>query len=313
MRTHLRQLVHVAALFSVAAVGCAAQTDVDDEDEQDAESVSDELRDGINTGGCKRSPYNCHLNPGGSQRVRRADGKETWAIDRAWLAARGLVDPQTKAPVVPVVDGNGDEMGRTKKLSFTLNYGQTRRMNETTYVMAVSTGLGSAGWVPIDAFRASASLRERVGEVNGRGGKLKKLGCYQVRSGYDPKLDTYKVVRGAKVGEQKEPNDYLPMKRANGKVYMNLAFSVPGDGLGAPAIDIFPQGTRFQRVDVPTWEGSGRPSLEATLYARPAGSQAFTVPAGKMKFIYGYVKTPTGGERYGWMALDGLVASSGCR
>src|SRR5205085_999391 len=122
----------------------------------------------------------------------------------------------------------------------------------------------------------------------------------------------FKVVKGATDQDSEEPNDYLPQVRSgSGRVYVNLAFSIPGDGLGAPAVDIFPAGTKFQRLDVPTWESPSRPSLDAPLYKKPAGSDKYTERAGAMKFLYGYVKTKAG-VRYGWMAMDGLKVSSGC-
>ena len=66
-----------------------------------------------------------------------------------------------------------------------------------------------------------------------------------------------------------------------------------------------------QRLQVTTWE-SNAPSLNATLYAKPAGGSAYTVPAGSMKFVYGYVKAEDGTVRYGWVGIDGLKVSSGC-
>lgn len=311
----LRKLFVPTMLTTLALVagGCAADTEEGDED---TDSTADELaplRPGVNSKGCRRSPYNCALNPDGNgQRVRRADDGETWAIDTKWLASHGFVD-EKKQPYLPVVDGNGESMGRSKKTELVLNYGQTRRMGSTTYVMALSAGVGSAGWVPIDAFVHADSLRSRVGEVNARGASLREMACYEVKSGYDPKLDDYKVVKGATDADSQEPNDYLPQKRSgSGRVYMNLAFSVPGDALGAPAVDIFPAGTKFQRLDVPTWESPDRPSLDAALYSKPAGSARYTKKAGEMKFVYGYVKSKTGSVRYGWMALDGLAPSTGC-
>jgi hypothetical protein len=300
-------LVAAAAMLTMTS-GCAADSSDDGAGAEETSTDSSEistLRPGINSAGCKRSAYNCGLNPGHDQRVYRADGGQSWAVDPSWVATHGLGG-------VPVVDGNGDLMGISKKTDFTLNYGQTRRMGNTTYVIALSSGLGAAGWVPIDSFQHVQSLRAQVGEVNARGERLKDLGCYEVDTTFDPKLDTFKVVKGAKINESKEPNDYLPTKRANGKIYANLAFSVPGDSLGAPAVDIFPAGTKFQRIDVPTWEGRA-PSLDAKLYSRPAGSDAFTVLSNRsMKFIYGYVKSKPGAVRYGWMAIDGLKVSSGC-
>lgn len=300
MRKSLLGMMMVGATLMATASGCAAESDDDDEAEGEVTAEIGTYRSGVNSKGCKRSAYNCTLNPGKDQRVYRADGEDTWGVGPGFGAG------------VPVVDGNGEPMGVSKKTSFTLNYGQTRRMGNTTYVIALSTGLGSAGWVPIDAFLHADSLRAKVGEVNARGENLKDLGCYEVGTRFDPKLNTFKVVKGATDKDAKEPDDYLPQKRANGKVYVNLAFSIPGDALGAPAVDIFPAGTKFQRLDVPTWEGSGLPSLDAKLYAKPAGATAYTREAGAMKFIYGYVKTKPGAARYGWMAIDGLKVSSKC-
>jgi hypothetical protein len=308
MRKVLGFLVSGAAM--VAAIsGCAADsTDANDGTGDDGSVESDitALRPGVNSAGCKRSAYNCSLNPGGKgQRVYSASGSESWGIDPKWVADHKLGG-------VPVVDGNGESMGISKSTELTLNHGQTRRIGNTTYVMALSSGVGAAGWVPIDSLLHADSLRARVGEVNAHGDGLKDLGCYVVATTFDPKLDTFKVVKGAKFTDSEEPNDYLPTKRNNGKVYANLAFSIPGDALGAPAVDIFPAGTKFQRLDVPTWEGSA-PSLDAKLYSRTAGTDHFSTLSNRpMKFIYGYVKTKPGSVRYGWMALDGLDVSAAC-
>ena len=297
------------ATFVATASGCAAEATDDGADGTDESSIDSEisaLRDGVNSKGCKRSAYNCSLNPSGAgQRVKRADGQETWGIDPRWVADHKLGG-------IPVLDGNGDSMGISKKTELTLNYGQTRRLGNATYVIALSSGLAAAGWVPVDAFLHAESLRAKVGEVNAHGEGLKDLGCFEIDTTYDLKLENYKVVKGARENEAREPNDYLPTKRTNGKVYANLAFSVPGDALGAPAVDIFPAGTKFQRLDVPTWEGTAA-SLDAKLYSKPAGSNAYTVLSKqRMKFIYGYVKTKPGSVRYGWMALDGLKVAGAC-
>lgn len=299
----------LVGLASFLSAGCAADTD---EEEERSESASEELRSGVNSNGCKRSAYNCGLNPDGKgQRVRRADGEETWNMNPAWLVSKGYVNPITKKPVVPVLDGDGEEMGRTEKLGFTFNYGQTRRFGNMTYAYVLSSGLKSAGWVPIDGLQHAASFRSKVGEVDAKGDNLKKLGCYQVAVSFDEKLVKYKVVKGAPENGP-EADDYLPITRANGNRYINLIFNVPGDALGGPSIDIYPSGTKFQRVDVPTWENPDRPSLDATLYSKAAGATTYSKPAGSMKFIYGYVKSKTGSVRYGWMAFDGLNPSSNC-
>ena len=305
MRKALGLVVASAGLAGLN--GCAADTSADDDDSESTSAEISTLRDGVNSNGCKRNPYNCALDPGaGSQRVRTATGDETWNVDPQWLKSNGFAD-------VPVVDGNGDLMGLSKKRGFTLNHGQTRRMNDRTWVMALSAGVGSAGWIPVDAFLHADSIRAKVGEVNAHGAGLKDMACYEVHTTFDTALDKYKVVKGAKVSESMEPDDYLPTKRSNGKVYANLAFSVPGDALGAPAVDIFPAGTRFQRLDVPTWESGSAPSLDVKLYSRTPGSTAFNELSNRrMKFLYGYVTTKSGTVRYGWMAEDGLTPATGC-
>jgi hypothetical protein len=53
-KTNLVFLLFVAS----AAPGCVAEADGEETD-----STTDELRAGVNGAGCKRSPYNCGLNP----------------------------------------------------------------------------------------------------------------------------------------------------------------------------------------------------------------------------------------------------------
>lgn len=157
--------------LAAAAGGCASET-TDQEDGLDSvDSEISTLRDGVNSKGCTRSAYNCALNPGaGSQRASRAD--ETWTVGPRWLTDNGFVDPATKAARVPVLDGNGELMALSTKTAFTLNHGQARRLKDRTWVMALRAGVGSAGWVPRDAFLHADSLRAKVGEVNGHGAGL---------------------------------------------------------------------------------------------------------------------------------------------
>lgn len=286
-------LMRFAALPLVFVVGCASV-----EEEEPAGTTTSDItaREGTNGASCKRSAYNCSLRAG-AQRVETSDGGESWKVD-----------PAVKS--VPVVDGNGDEMGRSTYSKFTLNYGQSRTMNGVRYVYALSTGLGSGGWVPLDAFGGREAIAKLVGDVDAKGDKLGTLGCYAIATSYPARLDTLKVVKGAREGEAKEPNDYLPQVRKNGKVYGTLAFNVPGNDLGGANTDIFPAGAKFQRLNVPTDEGA--PSLDAKLYARTKGTDVYTTDAGEMKFIYGYIKSETGAIRYGWAAIDGLDVSSGC-
>ena len=143
MRKVLGSLFVSAAFAALAATtgGCASETTDEGDGTGSVDSELSTLRAGVNSNGCKRSAYNCALNPGaGSQRVRTASGSETWAVDPKWLTDNGFVDPATKAARVPVLDGNGELMGLSAKTSFTLNHGQTRRMNDRTWVMALSAG-----------------------------------------------------------------------------------------------------------------------------------------------------------------------------
>ena len=293
----------VLGLFaSIFAVGCAAPTTDDSGEEEQGDTQSAEgTRGGINGSSCKRSAYNCSLHPG-NQRVETPGGRNEWGINSSYLASN---------KGVPVVDGNGDLMGLSSKTSFTFNYGQTRTMNGKKYGYAMSTGLASSGWVEIDAIGASDSFAKQVGNVDAKGDNLAKLGCYAIASSYDPALDARFVVKGAKKGYA-EANDYLPQVRSNGKVYGTLSFNAPGDALGGANTDIFPAGTKFQRVDVPTWEAKALPSLDVQLYSAEKKSAAANTAAGTMKFIYGYIRAASGEVRYGWAALDGLVVSDKC-
>ena len=285
-------------VLGALTMGCAASADEEVESEEQGETESAvSARPGTNGDTCKRSAYNCSLRAGG-QRVTTPGGRETWGIHSSYLASN---------KGVPVVDGNGDPLGLTTKSEFTFNYGQTRIMNGKRYAYAMSTGLGSSGWIEIEAIGASDAFAKAVGNMDAKGDNLKKLGCYEIAGSYDESLDTKFVVKGAKTGYA-EANDYLPQVRANGKVYGTLSFNAPGDALGGANTDIFPAGTKFQRVDVPTWESPSLPSLDVKLYAGKAG----TTPAGEMKFIYGYIRAKSGEVRYGWAALDGLKVSSAC-
>jgi hypothetical protein len=141
---------------------------------------------------------------------------------------------------------------------------------------------------------------------------LEKMACYEVKNSTDPDLEVKKVVYDSPsppgpAGEA--AGDYLPKLRQNGKRSINLIFNVPGSGLGGPAIDHFPAGTKFQRLDVPT--DAGPPSIDVKLWLQDSKGR-FRKHAGEMKYIYGYVATGTGKIRVGWMAIDGLKPSSGC-
>jgi hypothetical protein len=276
-------------LLAAPMTGCIAATD-DGAETDDVTDRDDALQPGVNGGACIESPFNCKLRVSGGNAVDNSqDG--LWAVDDA-----------------PVVDGNGDVMGMNTRDHLRFNYGQTRRMNNTTYVFARSTSVESAGWFPIDKVKGEESLRSKVGEVNAKDTGRAKMACYRIRDSHDASLVEKKVVYDTQE-EHERAGDYLPLPRANGGRYANLAFNVPGFSLGAPAVDIFPAGTKFQRLDVPT--DSGPPSIDIPLWVKDA-QQRYRKQDGTMKFIYGYIVSKTGTKRYGWMAYDALTKDSGC-
>jgi len=275
----------ISAVLLLAACGGAGE-----EDDSDISTQDDALVPGVNGGACKYSPYNCKLRVSGGNAI---DGP-----DNGWTVADG-----------PVLDGNGDLIGMNTRDHLDFNYGQDRRFGDATYVMARSSSTGSAGWFPEDKVVSEATLRSRVGEVNAKDTHQKRLGCYEIRNSEDANLAPKKVVYDS-TDEHERAGDYLSLVRANGRRYANLAFSVPGSGLGAPAIDIYPAGTKFQRIDVPT--NSGRPSLDVPLWVKD-GAGRYRQRSGTMKFVYGYVTSKTGDRRFGWMAYDALFVSTGCK
>ena len=273
-------------LLLVSASGCVAAAGDEDDDEDDVSTGEEALTPGVNGKACIASPYNCKLRVEGGNAVDNSKGG-LWAVNDA-----------------PVVDGNGDLMGMNTRDHLRFNYGQTRHMGGTPYVFARSTSMNAAAWFPIDQVLGEQSLRNKVGEVNAKDTGLERMGCYRVKSSHDAKLAVKKVVYDTE-SSQEEAGDYLSMPRANGIRYANLAFSVPGFALGAPAVDIFPAMTKFRRIDVPT--SSGKPSIAIPLWVKDSNGR-YRKQSGTMKFIYGYVNTKPGTKRFGWMALDALVA-----
>lgn len=294
--------LRILALLALSSlVGCVAAGDEDFEDGGDsAEESVDSSEDGLNKAvfagkngeRCMESAFNCALRPKGGNEIVPPSG-ELWEVDQN----------------EPVRDGHGDVMIMNTTNHLRFNYGQTRHMKGRTYVYARSTSNGSSGWFPIDAVKKENSLRKRVGEVNARDTGGERMGCYEVRRSHNEKIELKKVVFDSEATHERA-GDYMSLPRKNGGRYANLAFNVPGYGLGAPAIDIFPAGTKFQRVDVPT--KSGRPSITIPLWVKDSKGR-YRKRSGSMTFIYGYVDTDVGARRFGWMALDALKASSGCR
>lgn len=248
---------------------------------------------GVNGTYCLQSPYNCKLQDPGGNRVPTND-----PADDQWGLTTG----------VPIRDGNGTIMGTNTRTSSEFNYGQTRTFAGETYAFAVTTSNSSAGWIPMSAILGSTSFEQKVGHVSALGSGLAKLGCYEVRNSHDTTLELKKVVYDSTATHERA-GDYLPLVRANGLRSVNLIFNVPGMGLGGPAVDHFPAGTKFQRLDVPT-DGSA-PSIDIPLWVANSAGR-YIVQSGTMKFIYGYVIASTGTKRNGWMAYDALQVSSGC-
>ena len=175
-------------------------------------------------------------------------------------------------------------------------------------MFAVSTSNSSAGWMPLTSILGKESFAQKLGKVSALGAGLAKLGCYQIKSSHDPTLELKKVVYDSKVTHERA-GDYLPLVRANGKRSANLTFNVPGFALGGVAVDHFPAGTKFQRLEVPTTKGPA--SIDIPLWVKDDQGR-YRKQSGTMKFIYGYIIAATGTKRNGWMAHDALTVSDGC-
>lgn len=289
-----------ATSLSIGIGGCAPVGPDDDVDEQEA-SASDEdavkTYAGVNGGSCYASPYNCKLRNDGGNRIAHTDGSVEWGVNAG----------------VDILDGNGDVMFGSKSTELKFNYGQKRKFGGKSYVFAMSTSNKSAGWFPLDAVKSKDVLASRVGEATAHRAGLSKMACYEVRNDMDQSLAEKKVVYDTESdpGDSGEAaGDYLPKVRANGKRSINLVYNTPGYGLGGPAIDHFPAGTRFQRLDVPT--DAGPPSIDIPLWIQDAGGH-FKKRSGDLKFVYGYVVSKTGDVRTGWVAYPGIKPSSGCK
>ncbi len=285
--------------FSVVVLASVSLLSACDDDSgvlfiDDEEEVESRFFAGVNGDACLESPYNCKLRVSGGNRVATND-----PIDlNAWGLSKGG----------PIRDGNGTIIGTSNKSSTTFNYGQSRTFAGETYVFAVSTSNSSAGWMPLASILGKSSFESKLGHVSALGAGLKKLGCYAVRNTHDTTLELKKVVYDSKVTHERA-GDYLPLVRANNKRSANLTFNVPGFALGGVAIDHFPAGTKFQRLEVPT--DTGPASIDIPLYVKD-GEGRYRKQSGTMKFIYGYVVASTGTKRNGWMAYDALQVSSGC-
>ncbi|MEO8873982.1 MAG: hypothetical protein ABI461_00215 [Polyangiaceae bacterium] len=280
-----------AAAMTLSACAMDAQSGADEETDVVDDTAA--LSAGVNGGACLGSAYNCKLREVGGNRVLSAAGDESWAVTSA-----------------KVLDGNGDAIAVEPKGDLKFNYGQARVMNGALHILAMSTASKSAGWFPLDSVASKSALDKGIGRVKAQDPGEGKMACYEVsNSAPDAGLVDKKVVKDADDAHEKA-GDYLPLVRSNGGRYANLAYNVPGLSLGGPSIDIYPAGTKFQRVTVPTQ--SGRPHLAVHTYVK-ASDGHFTKPSGTLDFYYGYVVARDGTKRFGWMAAPALVASTHCK
>jgi hypothetical protein len=295
MHRFLAALTVVATLSTNACIATGTDSEETEEtgDEREAEGVS--LSRGVNGGACYLSPYNCKLRVQGGNRIAHVDNTLDWGVNDAML-----------------LDGNGDPLGMATNSTLKFNYGQLRTFGGAKYVYAMASTTRSSGWFPLSAVKSADVLIGRVGDADAHRSGLAKMACYSVRNDMDESLAAKKIVYDTKspagpVGEA--AGDYLARVRANGRRSINLAFNVPGFGLGGPAIDHFPAGTKFQRLDVPT--GTGAPSIDVKMWLQDSAGR-FRKPAGELKFVYGYVVTKTGTVRTGWLPYPALQQSTGC-
>lgn len=280
-------------------VGCAIDDeseDVIDVLEDDGEESSSSLDaqhlvPGINGNYCIASPFNCRFR-GGSSRVVTGSGLTSWGVETG----------------ASVRDGNGAVMATQTATRMTFNYGQTRLLAGKAHALALTTSNGSAGWYPIERIKGETSFRARNGEVNGKDPRKGAMACYAIRNSHDAGIELKKVVHDSKAVHERA-GDYLPLVRANGTRSANLVFSVPGFGLGGATTDHFPAGTKFRRVYVPT--SSGKPSITIPLWVKNSAGR-YRKRSGSLRFFYGYVRASDGVKRFGWMAEDALIVSSGC-
>lgn len=286
-------------LLALVWFGCVDEEpllDADLEEEDPALDTRDaelqRVTPGVNGKYCTASPFNCRFRaPGISQRVTTAGGEDSWGV----------------SPGASLRDGNGDVLIEMTRTRLTFNYGQTRALAGKAHALALASNNGSAGWYPIERILGEDSFRARMGEVNAKDPGDGKLGCYRIKSSHDEERELRKVVYDSEA-EHERAGDYMSLVRANGRRSANLIFMVPGFGLGGASTDHFPAGTKFQRVSVPT--SSGRPSITIPLWVKD-GEGRYRQQRGTMRFLYGYIQG-NGDKRFGWLAQDALVATTGC-
>ena len=287
---HIVRTMKLLACFLLAATACTVgDEEIEEPEEESIEAVR--TVPGVNGNHCVASTFNCRFREGGS-RVETQAGGETWGITTG----------------ASVRDGNGTVLTTQTATRMTFNFGQTRLLAGKAHALALSTSNSSAGWYPIDAILGEASFRKQNGEVNGRDPGQGAMACYQIKSSHDATIELRKVVKDSTATNERA-GDYLPLQRANGVRSANLVFSVPGFGLGGATTDHFIAGTKFQRVQVPTF--SGVPSITIPLWTKNAAGR-YLKHTGDLRFFYGFVRAADGVKRFGWMAEDALQTATGC-
>jgi hypothetical protein len=163
--------------------------------------------------------------------------------------------------------------------------GSDGKLHKYYYAFATNLRGGpmASGWV-----RATALVdKPRMPVVNAARPPAGPTTSYRITgSGVNQRYGDLKVVRGYN-GTHRAAADYG--RRPGG--YVNQLLTLPGRG--GMSTDTWRVGTTFHRA-------TSVPSVVRPVY-RPGS----TVRLGDMRFVYGYVRTPTG-PRYGWMAHRAL-------
>lgn len=241
---------------------------------------------------CVRSKFNCSIATEKGQRVVSVrTGRRSWDVNES-----------------NIMDGNGRILAVNKKKRVEINNRTFRFFDSQEYFMAVSTSNGSAGWLPISSLRHKDDfLISRDPNWEYKPEQINIIQCYVVKnsdSSYD--ILDYKVVFDS-ISKNEKVADYASIKRKNGVYSVNLVASVPGFGLGAPAIDHFVAGSTFFQIPV---------DKDASLFdisARYWGSDKqgrFRIHRGNLSFYFGYFRfahSGSHGRRFGWVSSEALV------
>ncbi|MBL9100417.1 MAG: hypothetical protein JNL82_05640 [Myxococcales bacterium] len=290
----------VVCALALAGAGCDGDDGVRGDDARGTTPIDvDEFRfaPGVNGLQCTASPYNCKLRPTGGNRVVTADADD----NNAWAIAQG----------VPVLDGHGSTVAFNAMPRTFFVYGQSRVLKGAEHVFAALTTNGGAGWLRRADIADEASFAAGLGSAPALGEGLAELGCYRIVNTHDADLEYKRVIYDSRASHERAA-DYLPLPRANGQRSVDLLFNVPAYTLGGVAIDHFPAGTKFRRLDVPTGkDDAGPPSLAIPLWVQDP-QQRYRQQSGTMTFVYGYVQAADGDRRHGWIASAALTADEGC-